>query len=400
VSDVTADPAALDPAVVFQALLDQADAGQSTAIGFPGAVDIDWTPVLPLFTRLFNNVGDPYTPPGGSAHTKVLEQAVIDWCADLLGLPAGNRWGYVTAGGTEGNLAAVHAAYHRFPDAVVYYSRAAHYSIGKIIDILGLDSVLVDASDSGEMDYEHLSALAALHSDRPAIVIATAGTTMTEAIDDTAAIQAVLQARGLWRRHVHVDGALSGIPLALDGSLRFDATVDSIAISGHKFFGTPVPCGVVLMRDDARRQGHHIAYTATLDTTVSGSRCGQAAALLWYAMATFGRDGHRDRLRRARDLAAHTADALTGIGWTAWRHPHAMTVVLRTPPPSITRKWLLATEGEWSHLICMPGITRTQMDSFVADLAADPTATGLRTPAATGPGKHAARRPSHLKPVI
>lgn len=391
---VALDPSALDPAVVFQALLDQADAGRATAIGFPGAVDIDFTPVLPLFGRLFNNVGDPYTPPGGSAHTKVLEQAVIDWCADLLGLPVKNRWGYVTAGGTEGNLAAVHAAYHRFPDSVVYYSRAAHYSIGKIIDILGLDSVLVDADDTGEMDYQHLSALAALHSDRPAIVIATAGTTMTEAVDDTAAIQSILQARGLWRRHVHVDAALSGIPLALDGTLRFDSTIDSIAISGHKFFGTPLPCGVVLMRDDARRQGHHIAYTATPDTTVSGSRCGQAAALLWYAMVTFGRDGHRDRLRRARDLAAYTADALTAIGWTAWRHPHAMTVVLRTPPASVTRKWLLATEGDWSHVICMPGITRSQMDDFVADLASD-----LRTPSAGRPTKLPPRRPAHLKPV-
>jgi histidine decarboxylase len=358
-----------DPAAVFQMLMDQAAAGQAAAIGYPGAVDIDYAPVLPLFTRLFNNVGDPNTDPGGTAHTKPLERAVVDWCADLLGMPATDRWGYVTAGGTEGNLAAVHAALHRHRDAVVYYSRAAHYSIGKILDILGTDGLVIDTDPAGEMDYRHLNTLVAEHRDRPAIVIATAGTTMTEAVDDPARIQAVLQAHGVRRRHVHVDAALSGIPLALDGVLRFDATIDSVAVSGHKFFGTPIPCGVVLLRDSDRRAGPHIAYTDTLDTTVSGSRCGQAAALLWHAIAVHGHAGHRARVQRARDLAAHTADRLTAIGWPAWRHPHAFTVVLRTPPASITRKWLLATDGDWSHVICMPGITRAQMDAFLTDLA-------------------------------
>lgn len=385
---------ALDPTAVFRALLDHAASGRATAIGFPGAVDIDYDPVVPLFTRLFNNVGDPATPPGGTAHTKVLERAVVDWHADLLALPAGDRWGYVTAGGTEGNLAALHAAHRRYPDAVVYSSRAAHYSIGKIIDIIGVDSVLVDAEPTGEMDYRHLSELAARHAHRPAIVVATAGTTMTEAVDDTALISATLQKCGVARRHVHVDAALCGVPLALDGALRFDSTVDSVAVSGHKFFGTPIPSGVVLLRDSIRRAGRHIAYTDTLDTTVSGSRCGQAAALLWHAVAVYGHDGHRERTRQARELAAYTTEQLTAIGWPAWRHPHAFTVVLRTPPAAITRKWLLATDGEWSHTICMPGISRAQMDAFVADLAAHRAAITGGVPLQRDYRQHAHGRPT------
>jgi histidine decarboxylase len=362
----------VDVAAVLQTLFRRAAAGQSTNIGFPGAVDIDYGPVMPLFTRLWNNVGDPATPPGGSAHTTLLERTVIDWCADLLALPADDRWGYITAGGTEGNLAALHAAHHRMPDAVVYYSRASHYSIRKIIDIIGVDSVAVATDDRGEMDYHDLAALARHHADRSAIIVANAGTTMTEAVDDIRCIHAALRPHALQLRHVHVDAALSGVPLALDGILLFEpeSGIDSIAFSGHKFFGTPIPCGVVLMRDSARKQGHHVPYTATLDTTVSGSRCGQAAALLWYAIAAYGHAGHRVRVDASRDLAAYAVAQLTAIGWTAWRHPHAFTVVLRTPPAVVTRKWLLASEGDWSHTICMPGITRGQVDTFVADIAA------------------------------
>ena len=358
---------------VFHHLLDQAAAGQPTTIGFPGAVDIDYSPALPLFSRLWNNVGDPATPPGGSAHTKTLEQAVITWCADLLGLEENDRWGYVTAGGTEGNLAALHAAHHRFPDAVVYFSQASHYSINKIIDIIGVDARLVRTDERGEMDYHHLSVLARHHAARPAIVVANVGTTMTEAIDDPRCIDVALGPFAAQRRHIHADAALSGVPLALDGVLQFarlgGAGVDSVAFSGHKFFGTPIPCGVVLMRDSARKQGRHVAYTATLDTTVSGSRCGQAAALLWYAIAAYGHEGHRRRVRQSRELADYTVARLTAAGWPAWRHHHAFTVVLRTPPAEVLRKWLLATDGDWSHIVCMPGITHDQIDGFVADLA-------------------------------
>ncbi|SCL56362.1 L-histidine carboxy-lyase (histamine-forming) [Micromonospora citrea] len=360
----------VDAETVVQALLNQATAGQPTAIGFPGAVDIDYTPVMPLFRQLFNNVGDPATDPGGTAHTKALERAVIDWCADLMALPADDRWGYVTSGGTEGNLAALHAARRRYPGAVVYYSQAAHYSIGKILDIIGAPHALVDVDERGEMDYQHLAALVGWRRHQAAIVVATAGTTMTEAVDDPARIDTVLREVGIDRRHVHVDAALAGIPLALDGALTLDESsgVDTLAVSGHKFFGTPIPCGLVLMRDSIRRPGRHIPYTATSDTTVSGSRCGQATAMLWYAIATHGRDGHRARAARARDLAAYAVEQLDAVGWPAWRHRHAFTVVLATPPPAVARRWLLATEGQWSHTICMPGVTRGQIDALVTDL--------------------------------
>ncbi|MEU4594681.1 MULTISPECIES: histidine decarboxylase [Micromonospora] len=368
-ADLSRTPINID--AVLEHLVCEADAAAATSIGFPGAVDLDHTDVMiRLGNRLWNNIGDP-TDTGGVAHTRALERAVVTWVADLLAMPADDRWGYVSSGGTEGNLSALHAAHRADPAARIYYSTAAHYSVPKVVRLLGARGVSVHAQPDGEMDYTHLAAQLRRRRRWPAIVVATAGTTMTEAVDDTGRIRAVLDEHHAGG-HLHIDAALSGIPLALDGRLRLDdaSGIRSIAVSGHKFFGTPTPSGVVLIRDHLRTHGSRVAYTATADTTITGSRCGLAAALLWHAIATHGREGHRWRATAGRRLAAYTTDRLNAAGWPAWRHPHAFTVVLPTPPEQVRKKWLLATDGDTSHLICMPGITRGQIDAFVADLAA------------------------------
>ncbi|MFI2270713.1 histidine decarboxylase [Micromonospora aurantiaca (nom. illeg.)] len=375
----------IDVAAVLGQIVDDAQASAAAEIGYPGATDLDHRPVMDrLGHRLWNNIGDPGDV-GGVANTRVLERAVVAWVADLLAMPTNDRWGYVTTGGTEGNLAALYAARRRYRGARVFFSQAAHYSIPKLVRVLGAHGVLVRADERGEMDYDDLAAQLRRRRRSPAIVVATAGTTLTEAVDDTDRIRDLL-AEHPAGGHLHVDAALSGIPLALDGRLRLDdaAGIGSIAISGHKFFGTPVPCGVVLVRDNVRTRGKPIAYTGTSDTTISGSRCGLATALLWHSIAVQGREGHRWRAVRARELAAYAVEQITAVGWRAWRHDHAMTVVLDTPPAEVLDQHTLATDGAESHLICMPGITRTQIDAFVTDLAIAahrPTVPRPRTPA-------------------
>lgn len=347
-------------------------AGRATHVGFPVATDIDYSPLAPLFGSLLNNIGDPWTDPAGANHTKRYEREVLDWFADLFQAPVDDRWGYLTSGGTEGNLYALYLARARFPKALVYHSADAHYSLPKCVDILGLDSVVVRTDERGEIDYDDLARMVDRHRDRPAIVVATCGTTMTEAADDVPRIRRLL-ARTPVRHHLHVDGALAGVPLALaDGrtTLRLDATVDSISISGYKFLGTPVPCGVVLTRRTLQQQlAQSPNYTGTVDTTISGSRSGHPALLLWYAIRSLGHDGLRERAERARELAAYAVERLNEVGWPAWRHEHAFTVVFPTPSPAVTAKWVLASSAGRSHLICMPGVTRETIDAFVADVA-------------------------------
>ncbi|SBT44124.1 histidine decarboxylase [Micromonospora auratinigra] len=350
-----------------------AAAGRATRVGFPVATDIDYSPLAPLFAGLLNNIGDPWTDPAGTNHTKQYEREVLDWFGDLFRAPATDRWGYLTSGGTEGNLYALYLARARFPKGLVYYSADAHYSLPKCVDILGMDAVVIRTDERGEMDYDDLARMIDQHRDRPAIVVATCGTTMTEAADDVPRIRRIL-ARAAVRHHLHVDGALAGVPLALadDGStLRLDTTIDSVSISGYKFLGTPVPCGVVLTRRTLQQQlGQTPNYTATVDTTISGSRSGHPALLLWYAIRSLGHAGMRERADRARELAAYTVDRLNEVDWPAWRHEHAFTVVFPTPPAEVTAKWVLASSDGRSHLICMPGVTKEGIDAFVADLAA------------------------------
>ncbi len=362
-------------ATELAALRQRLDGDRPTNIGFPGAVDFDYTELLPFFGYLLNNVGDPFVDCVGRAHTKHLEREVVGFFADLFRAPPDDRWGYVTSGGSDGNEFGLHLARSLYPQGLVYFSQAAHYSVPKLVDRLRMNAIAVRSTGTGEMDYEDLRVVVSQHRHRPAIVVATVGTTMTEAVDDVATVRRVLQDLAIRESYVHADAALTGIPLALlpvDRRPRFDLAdgADSIAVSGHKFVGSPFPCGVVLARVSLRsRVSRRVDYIGSVDATIGGSRSGHAPLLLWYAIRRYGSDGLRLRAERSRELAEYAVSRLTGIGVPAWRHPYAFTVVLPTPPSTVTERWALASESGLSHIVCMPGVSRDQVDAFVADLA-------------------------------
>jgi histidine decarboxylase len=219
------------------------------------------------------------------------------------------------------------------------------------------------------MDHDHLARLLSVHGSGPAIVVATVGTTMTEAVDDLPRIRGLLRRYGVVDCHLHVDAALSGIPLALDGALPL-GYADSIAVSGYKFLGAKRVCGLVLGRHRDRWREQRIAYTATLDGTLSGSRDGVPALMMWYVVATYGDDGLRARAAAARRMAALAVELIREAGWPAWRHPHGFTVVFPTPPEAVTSRWTLANDSDGrSHIVCMPGVSEAQVRAFASDLA-------------------------------
>jgi histidine decarboxylase len=359
--------------VELKELRSRLDADRPTNIGFPGAVDFDYTELLPFLGDLLNNVGDPFVDGTGGAHTKPLEREVVGFLADLFRAPPDDRWGYVTSGGTEGNEFGLALARARHPDGLVYYSAAAHYSVPKVLERLRMPAVRLRAAPTGEMSYVDLRAQLARHRGRPAIVVATIGTTMTEAVDDVTQVRAALSDAAV-DAYVHADAALAGIPLALlapDDRPGFDLAdgADSIAVSGHKFVGVPFPCGVLVTRRSLRPlMARPVDYIGGVDATLAGSRSGHAPLFLWYAIRQHGLDGLRRRADQARDLAGYAVARLTAIGVPAWRHPNAFTVVLPTPPPPIVRQWSLASADGISHLVCMPGIHRHQIDAFIASL--------------------------------
>jgi histidine decarboxylase len=144
-----------------------------------------------------------------------------------------------------------------------------------------------------------------------------------------------------------------------------------MVISGHKFLSTLMPCGVlVYAQPPYAAVGNRIPYTGSADTTISGSRSGHTPLILWHVLRTLGVNGLRARAEASRQLATYTHTRLNDLGWESRLNPHAFTVVLRTPPQSVRDKWVLATDGQWSHIVCMPGITREQIDAFILDLVA------------------------------
>ncbi len=360
---------------VLDDLLNTFVRAQDTNIGFPAATDLSFDALAPFLNFMTNNLGDPRVDGAYPIHTKAQEREAIGIIGDLLRAPANDRWGYVTSGASEGTEHALWLARRRYPDAIVYHSVGSHHCIPQAIDRLGMRSITIRTDEREEIDYEDLANQIELHRSSPVIVVANVGTSIHEAVDDVRRISAILDALAVSRRWIHADAALSGLPLALcDPRERpgfdFADGTDSIIVSGHKFIGSPVPYGVLVVRDSLRPDGGRpVTYTGSPDSTLTNSRSGLAALALWYSLREYG-GLLRQRAEECRALAEYAHRGLHAIGIKAWRHPFAFTVVLPTPPPQIIAKWVLASHGPISHIMCLPGVTREQIDELISDLFA------------------------------
>ncbi|WP_439621875.1 histidine decarboxylase [Gemmata sp.] len=354
-------------------LFDRLKVGGERLLGYPADTGFDFSPLYRFLSLHLNNLGDPFRTRSTEHHTHELEREVVTQFARWAGAPESDVWGYVTSGSTEGNLHGLFLARELFPDGVVYHSADSHYSVGKAVRLLRVEARVVRSRSDGCLDLDHLGDEVRRHPGRPAVVVANVGTTMKAAIDDLPGVFTVLADCGADRRYVHADAALSGLLLPfLDGAPPWDfaAGADSISVSGHKMLGCPFPCGVSLARAaHVGRIGREVAYTASLDTTISGSRNAFAPLFLWYALRALGAEGFRTRARRCLELADYACEKLTAAGARAWRHPHANTVVFDRPADAVVRKWHLATEGPLAHIVAMPHGTREQIDELAGDVA-------------------------------
>jgi histidine decarboxylase len=234
-----------------------------------------------------------------------------------------------------------------------------------------MNSIVIRSQPNGEMDYEDLSEMLQLNRQKSVIIMANIGTTMTEAKDHVPTIREILKKFAIKSSYIHCDAALAGSYLPLLGVNDFDFTngADSIAISGHKFFGSPICNGLVLVKKSYKdRIGRSINYIGTLDTTITGSRTGINALIMWYAIKKWGKEGMLQRTMACLENAAHLQANLNAIGVEAWSNPNALTVVMPKPPEFICKKWQLATDNEIAHVICMPGVSRNSLDAFIKDM--------------------------------
>lgn len=345
-----------------------------TEIGYPSAHDLDYSALAPLLAFSLNNIGDPFAESTYRLNSHAFEREVVAFYAGLTRAPEDGWWGYVGNGGTEGNLYGLYLARERFPDGIVYFSQDSHYSVAKSLRFLGMRHIMIRSQPHGEIDYEDLGETVRIRRDVPPIVFANIGTTMKEARDDIGRIRSIMAGLAIEKYYIHSDAALCGGYAAwLDPRPRWDFAdgADSIAISGHKFLGSPIPCGIVLARrEHVERISHAVAYIGSLDTTISGSRNGLTPLVLWYAIRALGEAGMKERLERSLAVAGYAVRRLSAAGIDAWRNPAALTVVFPQPPPEIRAKWQLATSRGLSHVVCLPHVTRERIDRLLADLEA------------------------------
>jgi glutamate/tyrosine decarboxylase-like PLP-dependent enzyme len=199
-----------------------------------------------------------------------IENACVAWLASVIGYPK-DAAGTLTSGGSIANLTAVVAAREaRDPDGggAVYVTRFAHYCIDKALHIAGRGRAprrVVATDDSYRMSVEALEQ--ALEEDRRNgirawLVVASAGTVDTGAIDPIPEIADLCARYGAW---LHVDGAYGGLfALCDEGRAKLNGIdrADSVALDPHKTLFLPYGTGACLVRDGRLLQQ---AFSATGD---------------------------------------------------------------------------------------------------------------------------------------
>lgn len=208
---------------------------------------------------------------GGDTAAAAADGQVVSWLRDLMGFPD-TGWGTLTSGGSMANMVGLTVARNamagvdvraegitNLPQPLRFYaSDQVHSAHQKAVETLGLGQRALRHVPTDAEFRMDLSALAAMVAEdraaglKPAVVIATAGTTSTGSIDDLSAIAAFCRQNGLW---FHVDGCI-GAFLRLSPARRALVAgldlADSLALDPHKWLQAPFECGCALLRD--RRQ--------------------------------------------------------------------------------------------------------------------------------------------------
>ena len=323
----------------------QLEERQLTYLGYPNSSLLDNANLSRFLNFTINNVGDPELGNNGM-HTFELENEIISFFRDSLHLSADDGWGYLTNGGTEGNTYGLFLARETYPDGIVLYSTETHYSIPKAVRLL---------------------------CHYPIILNANIGTTMKGAIDNIPRLLEILERQKVKKFYIHCDAALSGAMLPFmpkAPKVDFSLPIGSLSISGHKFLGSPIPCGVVLVRRkyvQAIRSA--IEYIGSNDATISGSRDAFSVIVLWQVLQRQGVTGLQYLASQCMELTGYVTEKLRAVGCKAWRNEWSNTVVFPRPSDKLIQRWQLATQNDNSHIIVMPGVTAEKLDRFVAEMA-------------------------------
>jgi aromatic-L-amino-acid/L-tryptophan decarboxylase len=257
-----------------------------------------------------------------------LEVTVMDWLAQLLGLPRG--WhGHIEDTASTATVAALAAARTLKPGGVVYASEQANFSVEKAARLVGLEFRKVEVDDTFRMraDFPLEDATA---------VVATVGTTGTTSVDPVSELARRCEEAGVW---LHVDAAYAGsawVCPELRWSLEGVDRADSVVVNPHKWLFTPMDCSTlwtrrpdVLHETFALVPDYLAATSEAVDLKDFGPALGRRfrALKLWFVLRWYGAEGLRALIRehvRLAQLFAALVEAEPGWEVVA---PHPFSTV-------------------------------------------------------------------------
>ena len=264
-----------------------------------------------------------------------LERTVVRWLAELVGYPHEPGGGLLTSGASAATIVCLAGARGRAlanvgydlrregladgPRLLAYVPSEAHSCVPRALQLLGLGSEAIHEVPlpEGRLDVEALRA--SIADDRangalPMVLVGSAGTVNTGAIDPLDALADVAAAEGVW---FHVDGAYGAFG-ALDPAIGYRyrgmERADSLVLDPHKWLGVPVDCGCALVQrpDDLRdvfslippylRQGADADVGTFAEYGLEQTRPFRALKT-WATIASLGRVGIAARVWHARSLA-------------------------------------------------------------------------------------------------
>lgn len=271
----------------------------------------------------------------GGDHADVhLERAVVRWIAELVGFPHPPGGGLLTSGASMATIVCLAAARHRaarragwdvredglagMPPLVGYVTGETHSCVRKAAELLGLGSKhlrTVATGPDGRLDTADLRA--AVERDRaagllPFLVVASAGTVGTGAVDAFGPIADLCAEQELW---LHVDGAYGAFGV-LDPAIahRYAGLerADSLALDPHKWLGVPVDCGCALVRDTDELRGTFSLVPSYLRDEAAGelgwfSEYGTEQTRPFRALKVWATIAHKGRAGLSRDIVRCTA---------------------------------------------------------------------------------------------
>ena len=383
----------MDPAEVrLDAFAGDIVLNRSTDLGYPMNQKSQlkgfykWFAGSGLNLTMVNNAGDPFD---NESHLKLntlqFEREVIERLGPLYGFEKEEVWGIVTFSGTDGNNHGIYFGTKYLEKKtqqrpVLYVSDAAHYSSRRLADLQHLDLRLIPSDIHGCMIPEELEKN--LVPERPALVVYAMGTTFKGGVDDISALNAVLAKHPGMAVYRHIDAALFGgyIPYTeyRDILNRKKTPFESIAISGHKFFGMDEPAGFFLTSMEVKNNQNpfNISYLNCSMPMINCSRSAMTPLKFWWILQHTSAEDFSLQTAQMLENAAWLKEQLDRIGWKAWLEPMSNTVYFRRPPRELVKKYDLAPEydeqlgGELSHIVVMQHVTKERLQVFLEELTA------------------------------